>query len=108
MGLLGKKQAAQWVATLALNEFSHTHCFSHNKHEYALYKLEDGVYCTDNSCSHEYSPLCEGMVMDGEVYCPKHGSRFDIRTGAVVNFPATTDVKTYPTKIEDGMVWILV
>ena len=49
----------------------------------ALFRLEDGVYALDDVCSHEYSLLSEGEMWDGEVSCPKHGSSFDISTGAV-------------------------
>ncbi len=95
-----------WVKACREDEFRTTYCFIHRRKEIALYKLEDGIYATDNSCSHEYSPLCEGIVMDGKVYCPKHGSRFDIRTGAVIDLPATHPVKTYPVKVEDGDVFV--
>jgi nitrite reductase/ring-hydroxylating ferredoxin subunit len=44
--------------------------------------------------------------MDGCVYCPKHGSRFDIKTGNVKDFPATRPVKTYPVRVEGDEIWI--
>ena len=108
MGLLSKKKPPEWVAVARLDEFTNTFEVKVGKKEYALYKLEDGVHCTDNSCSHEYSPLSQGIVMDGEVFCEKHGSRFDIRTGKVLSPPATEDVKTFETKVEDGTVFIFV
>ena len=97
---------ADWREAVRLDQFNKTYRFVHRRKEIAIFKLDDGVYATDNSCSHEYSPLVEGMVVEGDVYCPKHGSRFDIRTGAVKDFPATRPVKTYPTKVEDGVVWV--
>lgn len=98
---------AKWVRAANINDFRTTLCFKHKRKEYALFKLDDGVFCTTNSCSHEYSPLCEGMVLDGDVYCPKHGSRFEIRTGAVKDYPATRPVKTFPVRVdEDGEVFV--
>ncbi len=97
---------AKWRKVVAVDDFSSTYRFTVRRKEYCLYKLEDGIYATDNSCSHEYSPLNEGMIVDGDVYCPKHGSRFDIRTGAVRDFPATRPVQTFETKVEDGYVWL--
>ncbi|TVQ25207.1 MAG: non-heme iron oxygenase ferredoxin subunit [Spirochaetaceae bacterium] len=97
---------AKWHKVVAEDGFKSTYCFFHRRKQFAIFRLEDGIYATDNSCSHEYSPLCEGMIVEGDVYCPKHGSRFDIRTGAVKDFPATRPVKTYETKVEDGFVWI--
>jgi 3-phenylpropionate/trans-cinnamate dioxygenase ferredoxin component len=98
---------AKWVRAANINDFRTTYLFKRKRKEYALFQLEDGVYCTDNVCSHEYSPLAEGMVLDGDVYCPKHGSRFNIRTGAVKDYPATRPVKTFPVRVdEDGEIYI--
>lgn len=98
----------QWREVCEEHAFQRTHKFVHRRKEIALFRLDDGIFATDNSCSHEYSPLCEGMIMGGDVYCPKHGSRFDIRTGAVRDLPATRPVKTYDVKIEDGIIYVRV
>ncbi len=75
-------------------------------HLVALFRLDDGVYAVDDVCSHEYSRLSEGDVWGEEVLCPKHGSRFRIRTGEVIGLPATTPVKSYAVKTEDGGIWL--
>ena len=108
MGLLSRKAPPQWVSVARVDDFTVSHKVVVGKKEYALYKLDDGVYCTQESCSHEYSPLSKGIVMDGEVYCEKHGSRFDIRSGKVINLPATEPIKTFPAKVEDGNISIFV
>ncbi len=95
-----------WIKVCEEDMFRTTYCFRHRRKEIAIYKLKDGIYATDNSCSHEYSPLCEGIVMDGNVYCPKHGSRFDIKTGAVLDPPAIRPVKVYKVKVENGAVFV--
>lgn len=46
-------------------------------------------------------------MWEGEVYCPKHGSRFNIRSGQVTGLPATQPVRTYPAKEEDGWIYVL-
>lgn len=95
-----------WVRACHVNDFKHSYCFRHRRKEIALFRLEDGIYATNNSCTHEYSPLCEGMIMDGRVYCPSHGSRFDIRSGAVIDLPATVALKTYKVKVENDEVYV--
>jgi len=45
-------------------------------------------------------------VLDYQIECPRHGARFDIRTGAVTRLPATDPIPTYPVKIEDGLIYI--
>jgi len=75
-------------------------------HPLALFRLEDGIYALDDICSHEYSRLSEGEIWDDQVYCPKHGSHFDIRSGAVAGLPATSPVGSYPVKVDDGKVYV--
>lgn len=99
---------AQWREVCADSEFRRSYKFIHRRKEIALFRLDDGIYALDNVCSHEYSELSEGMVIDGQVYCPKHGSRFDVRSGEVRDLPATRPVKTYEVKVEDGVVFVKV
>ena len=72
----------------------------------ALFRTEEGIFALDDICSHEYSLLSEGDVWSGEVYCQKHGSRFNLRTGAVTGLPATKPVRTWEAKVENGEIWI--
>ncbi len=72
----------------------------------AIFRTEEGIFALDDICSHEYSRLSEGEVWAGEVYCPKHGSRFHLRTGAVTGLPATKPVRSWPLKVENGEIWV--
>ena len=72
----------------------------------ALVRVGDDVYCIHDICTHEYAHLSEGFCEGHEIECPLHGSIFDVRTGEVKSLPATEDVKTYATKIEDGEVHV--
>jgi nitrite reductase/ring-hydroxylating ferredoxin subunit len=65
----------------------------------ALYAADDGIFATDNICTHAYACLSDGWL-DGEVIeCPLHAARFDIRTGKVLDPPATEDLKTYQVRV---------
>ena len=65
--------------------------FTVDKHKIVLYHLSDGFFATQASCTHTFAPLARGKVLeDCKVQCPLHRARFDIRTGAVLdwaNFP---------------------
>ena len=50
--------------------------------------------------------LCDGLVMEYTIECPKHNGLFDYRTGEAVRAPVCVNLKTYPTKVEDGRVFI--
>jgi 3-phenylpropionate/trans-cinnamate dioxygenase ferredoxin component len=65
----------------------------------ALFNLGGEIYALENDCTHVGGPLSQGRVEGGEVECPWHGSRFDIRTGEVKMFPARKGVATYRVRI---------
>jgi naphthalene 1,2-dioxygenase system ferredoxin subunit len=72
----------------------------------ALYDAEGNLFATDNICTHAYACLSDGWL-DGEVIeCPLHAARFDIRSGKVLDPPATEDLKTYPVRIVDGEIQV--
>ena len=73
----------------------------------ALYHLEDGEFCaTDNFCTHEFARLSNGFLEDNEIECPLHAARFDVRTGKVLDPPATENLRTYPVRVVDNEIQI--
>lgn len=95
-----------WIETVPVDSFVHSTRVEAEGFELALFKDNGEVYCLNDICSHEYSRLSEGEVYDGEVYCVKHGSRFNLKTGDVTGFPATRPVETYETKVVDGLIHV--
>ncbi|MDY6845612.1 MAG: non-heme iron oxygenase ferredoxin subunit [Chloroflexota bacterium] len=57
-------------------------------------------------CTHDDGPLGEGEMEDHQIICPRHGARFDIRTGEVLALPAIQDIPTYSVHVVDGMIEI--
>jgi len=73
----------------------------------ALFNLEGEIFAIEDVCTHDGGPLVEGTVVNGcQVQCPRHGARFDIRTGAALSFPAFEATNTYAVQIKEGAVWI--
>ena len=72
----------------------------------AVFRLADGYYAMDDVCTHDGGPLADGIIEGAEIECPRHGARFDIRTGAVRCMPATEDVNTYPVRIEGDEIQV--
>ncbi len=67
----------------------------------------DGEFrVADDTCTHEDASLSMGCLHGEWVKCPLHGSRFNLRTGAVLDEPADTPLRTYPCREMDGKVWI--
>ena len=87
-----------------------------------VYRLDDGYYATQASCTHVFAPLAKGKIVDGcQVRCPFHRARFDIRSGQVVewaNFPPGVQLlnvlrsekalKTYKVSVINGDVRVTV
>ena len=72
-----------------------------------LVHAEDGnFYALGDTCSHEDYSLSEGDLWEMSVECPRHGSRFDLRTGKVTGLPAVIPAKTYPVTIENDEIYV--
>jgi 3-phenylpropionate/trans-cinnamate dioxygenase ferredoxin subunit len=98
-----------WIAVCAADDVEPEDIipFRHDDHDYAIYQSPDGVfYATDGHCTHERTLLCDGLVMGDQIECPKHNGRFDYATGRALGAPVIVDLTTYPTKVEDGTVYI--
>lgn len=66
----------------------------------ALFHLEDGYYALEDVCTHDGGPLAEGHLEGDVIECPRHGAKFDVRTGAVLALPAMAPVPTYEVRVE--------
>jgi 3-phenylpropionate/trans-cinnamate dioxygenase ferredoxin component len=70
-------------------------------------KLGDGIFATENLCSHANSELAGGRFRMGRISCPLHGVIFDFRTGQVMGGTLTNvGLRTFVTLVDDGLVWV--
>ena len=78
------------------------------EHSIGVYNLGGEICALEDRCSHDDGALCEGEwdAEEGVVVCPRHGARFDIRTGKALTLPAYIAVDTYPVTVADGVVRI--
>jgi 3-phenylpropionate/trans-cinnamate dioxygenase ferredoxin subunit len=74
--------------------------------EIGVFNCGGTVYAIEDRCSHD-----DGSLIDGEldeesctIECPRHGSRFEIRTGKPKTLPAYVPVDTFPVIIEDETI----
>ncbi len=67
--------------------------------EIAVFNVGGVYHAMNDVCTHDGGPLAEGIIEDHVIECPRHGARFDIRTGAVLSMPATLPVTTYPVRV---------
>ncbi len=74
----------------------------------ALCNVDGAICAIDDLCTHDNGPLGEGEIFNGQIECPRHGARFDVKTGKVTCLPAVIPVKTYEVQIEGENVLIKV
>ena len=81
--------------------------WDHDGRTFAIYHTETGFFATDGLCTHEDAHLEDGLVIGTVIECPLHQRTFDIATGKALTAPAYDDLRTYPVKVEDGTVYVL-
>ena len=72
----------------------------------AIFHLEDGYYAIEDVCTHDGGPLAEGIREGDVIECPRHGARFDLKTGAVLSLPAVTPVPTFEVRVAGDEIQI--
>lgn len=71
-----------------------------------IVNVDGTLSALDRICTHETADLSTGFLLGSEVTCPLHLSRFDVKTGAVQNPPATIPLTTYNLKVEESTVYV--
>ncbi len=72
----------------------------------ALFHVDGAYHALDDVCTHDGGPLASGELTGHKVACPRHGAKFDIRTGAALSMPAVRATRAHDVKVEDGGVWV--
>ncbi|HEY5808574.1 MAG TPA: non-heme iron oxygenase ferredoxin subunit [Povalibacter sp.] len=70
----------------------------------AVFNISGTFYAIDDICTHDGGELAGGAVEGDVVICPRHGARFCLRTGTALTPPAYEPVRTYETRVNDGVV----
>ncbi len=77
-----------------------------NHREIVICHTEDGFYAVADECSHDSGPIGLGDLDGHEVVCPRHGARFDVKTGDVTGPPAVVGIDTYELKVENNDILV--
>ena len=70
------------------------------------FRVAGELFAIADSCSHDDGPLGDGDLEGHEIICPRHGARFDIRSGKVLALPAFVDIPAYPVRINGDQIEI--
>jgi 3-phenylpropionate/trans-cinnamate dioxygenase ferredoxin subunit len=72
----------------------------------ALFHVDGQFWAIDDLCTHDGGPLAEGLLEGYTIACPRHGAKFDIRSGHVLSMPATQDTPSHEVKVEGDDVLV--
>jgi len=72
----------------------------------AVFNVDGRFYAIENVCTHDYEILSGGPIEGEEIVCPRHGARFDLKTGEALSPPAYEPVATYSVRVDNGMVQV--
>jgi len=70
----------------------------------AVFNLDGSYYAIEDTCTHDSGELASGELVGEEIVCPRHGARFNIKSGAVTAPPAYSAVVTFPVRVAAGWV----
>ena len=68
--------------------------------------VEGSFYAIEDVCTHDESPFGNEELTGPSIECPRHGARFDVRTGEVPRMPAVAPVRTFATRVEGADVLV--
>lgn len=95
-----------WIATMAADAVAPgtAKVFEAGGRRIAICNTGDGYFAIDDVCTHDGGPLDQGQLSGKEIECPRHGARFDVTTGRALCLPAVRPVRTYPVRVQDGVI----
>jgi len=73
----------------------------------AVFNLDGEYYAIEDVCTHDYSPLEGGDIEGDEIICPRHGARFNIKSGEALTAPAYEPLSTFPVRVKDDVVQVM-
>ena len=99
---------AQWVAVAQVSEVppGRVKSVEVNGKPIAVCNVGGTFYAVENICTHDGAPLDQGELEWDVIECPRHGARFDVKTGQVLALPAVHPLKTYPVRVEGEQVLV--
>ncbi|NJD90209.1 MAG: Rieske (2Fe-2S) protein [Geobacter sp.] len=73
--------------------------------ELVLINIKGEIFACENECPHQGSPMQAGIVKDGHLSCPRHGYRFNLKTGSCLDNPDFT-LKVFTAKVEGDDIMV--
>jgi 3-phenylpropionate/trans-cinnamate dioxygenase ferredoxin component len=72
----------------------------------AVFNIDGVFYVIDDICTHDGGPLAEGELIGCEIECPRHGARFDLKTGRPLCMPAIEPVAVHSVELRGDGIYV--
>lgn len=69
-----------------------------------VFNLAGKVFAIGDVCTHDEGPLGDGDLDGHQIICPRHGARFDLKTGKALTLPAVQATPSYPVRINNNKI----
>lgn len=99
-----------WVDVPGAGEIEpgHVAVFEAGGNRLAVCNVGGALYAVDDICSHDGGPLDQGELIGDQIECPRHGARFDVKTGRALTLPAVRPIGSYAVRTTRGVVQVQV
>lgn len=99
---------AEWVDVAPVNELDpgSRRVISTEIGPVIVFNLAGEFFAIADACTHDGGELASGACEGDQIICPRHGSRFCIKTGEVLTPPAYEDVETFPVRVENSIIQV--
>lgn len=71
-----------------------------------IVQVDGQFFAIDDVCTHDGGPLGEGNLVGHTIACPRHGAKFDVRSGAALTMPATEATGVHSVRVEAGEIFV--
>ncbi len=68
-------------------------------------RIEEQYFVIEDVCSHDGQPLTNGVITDCAIVCPRHGAKFDLKSGKALCMPATRPIRVFKVEIREQFIW---
>jgi 3-phenylpropionate/trans-cinnamate dioxygenase ferredoxin subunit len=69
-----------------------------------VFNIAGELFAIGDVCTHDDGALGDGVLEGYEIICPRHGARFDVRSGKAMALPAVQPTTSYPVRVKDGRI----
>lgn len=76
--------------------------FTLNEEKIVVCNVNGEYFAISDVCSHDDGELVSGecgLIESCQIECPRHGARFDVKTGKATRMPAVAPIPTFRTSI---------